>query len=705
MNDTSSRGPSRFFVRLIIFVIVLALLIPVGGYLALNMVNQEKITEFVQAKVQEKTGRELRISGNIRPQLSLSPSVTITDVALSNPKWATSPNLVSAESVAVSMDLLPLLSREVVINSISATGVTLALEKNKQGKTSWTLEPSAIAHAEEPAEPQAEGDKPEGFKTQIGPMTFKNVQLSYLDHAKDKPITMSVPSVTLDTQENIQVSADIAVDAHKGTLELSGGTLSELTEKPVTVKLSLSGPDDSRVNVKGKIRELQKEPELSLDVEAAADSLEAFSSLAGSALPGSPPFSVRTELTGTLQDIAMDNIQASIDDANISGRARVNLSGAVPTINATLAAPQYRMGEQESTQPVAAAGSTEAAAPPAPKDRIIPDIIFPAGPMSAVDADIEFTIGEVITPRTTLGTVMGNLMLKSGILQVDPLQFKIMEDRVKGRFAYNPNVSPPAMSASMSVSGQDFGKFLTEVGTTEKVSGGVFNGALTLKGQGGSLHAMLPSLNGTVEAVVEHMVLEDPKMQDATELANMLQGKNRSGDIKVNCALAKLDIDQGVGQPEYLVADTKHVRMYGEGSVHLPQESLSFVLYPQPKSAGFAELSFPVRIKGRLANPEIKPDRTQAAFSITKMFVDSKKLRGVEALLGKGKDPKAAGQDLSGLHPCLTPIENPEATATEPAPSLKDAVDVKREDVKEDFKAIEDDVRNIRDGLKGLLGR
>lgn len=694
-----SARPNRLIKRLLVGAAACAALVPVAGYVLLSSLDTQQLVGYAATFVKDSTGRTLRIEGEPEIGFGFSPTLTLGKVTLSNPDWAKQPHLLAAVSVNVRMELLPLLRREVVISELSASGVALTLEKNTSGVGSWVFTPKEKPSKKSAPSGQEARKKTSGFTTRIGPLVLKDTAIQYDDHARGKPVSLSIPDIRVATDPSFTLEASLALDTLHGDLSLTGAALPDITQKPMTLALSLSGTQDAHLQVKGKIKNLDGTPSLALALDMQADTLSAFAPLTGSTLPETEALKLSAELAGSGQEWTLDNVKATLGSTDASGRGRLSLSGEKPMVSATLAIPVYRVAEGNAVNSSSSAVPSDAPRI-AESKRVIPDVAFPSSALSAVNADVEFTIGEIKTKKTTLNSAMGHLVLKEGIMQLDPVQFKLGEDLIKGRLAYNSRAKTPVMDMSFATQGSDLGTFLKTLGTTEKISGGMFHGALALKGQGTSLRAMLPSVSGALELVVENTTLKDPKLQSATELANLMQGKERSGDVHLNCALGKLAIVQGIGTPDYLVADMKNARVYGEGSFNLPQEQLALIFYPQPKSAGFSELSFPVKIKGSFAEPEIKPDRTQAAFSVTKMFVDSKKLRGVEALLGKGKGATTAQKDLSSVHPCLTPIT---PAPIENTPSLKDAVGIKKEGVKENLKTIEDDVRGLRDGLKGLF--
>lgn len=698
MNDAVPlRATKRWIKRIAALGAALTIGIPAAGYFILTTMDTARLTDYLKEQVREKTGRAFYIKDGMEVSFGLSPSLTLRQVALANPAWAKSDALLYADALSVRLQLLPLLRQEIRIDEITASGAKLALEKNASGKVSWLLEPEKKEKPEKKKEPARAASHSNAFATHIGPIVLTNTEITYADAARKKPLTLTLPRLEVHTADALMAQAELALEEFSGTLRIEGASLAELGQKPLLLELSLRGPQGASVNVDGKIKSVSAQTELFLGAAIEADTLAAFSPLAGSDLPQTEPLKLAMEITGSPTEMIVDKLEAHYDASEISGRARLSLSGDKPSISATLGTPSWRLSDKKPASSDAVPAQEHASGVPK-SERVIPDVAFPTGALQAFAADVEFTAGEIVTDKVTLSSVMGHVVLKEGILQADPLQFKISNDLVKGHFAYNSAASPPVMGVDFSFSGDSLGALLAALDVSRKLEGGAYSGNLSLKGSGGSLHAMLPDMQGTMAMVVEKAVLKDPKLHDAAEFANLIQGKSRSGDVALTCALGKLNIKKGVGTPEYLVADTKHVRLHGEGTFDLPQELLALTFYPQPKEVGLSELSFPIKLKGSFGNPEIKPDKTQAAFSAAKMFSGSKKLRGLESLLGKGDGVKE--QDFSGLHPCLEPVNIPQDATS---PDASDVIDLKKEGIKEDFKAIEKDVRGLRDGLKDIF--
>jgi AsmA protein len=100
-------------------------------------IDQETIKKKAVQLVQDKTGRTLKIDGNV--SLSFFPwlGVKIKNVSLNNPPNFKDKNFASAKEIGVSIKLLPLVIGNFEIGNISLKNLELDLIKNNSGISNW----------------------------------------------------------------------------------------------------------------------------------------------------------------------------------------------------------------------------------------------------------------------------------------------------------------------------------------------------------------------------------------------------------------------------------------------------------------------------------------------------------------------------------------------------------------------------------------
>ncbi len=165
-----------------------------------------KYKPVIEKKVYEATGKELKINGKIG--LSLSPfGISINDIAIKNPKGFSGENMFTMKKAAVSLQLKPLLNKQVKVNYIKLMDINLLIEKNKKG----LLNLSSSQTKKKKIEKKEESKKKENVKlpmVNVGKVLVENVNILYNDlktktKAKINGLNLTVNDISLSQKKDI----------------------------------------------------------------------------------------------------------------------------------------------------------------------------------------------------------------------------------------------------------------------------------------------------------------------------------------------------------------------------------------------------------------------------------------------------------------------------------------------------------------------
>jgi len=165
--------------KIVKFVVVpLAALIVVvgaiGAYIAATFDPNQYKGRIVQA-VKDKTKRTLKLDGDIK--LSLFPSIGATLGKASLSEYGSDQEFAGVENFRVSLKLMPLLSKEIVVDAIEIKNLRANLTRGKDGKLSiddLTGGEKAAPAAKSEATP---------VKIDIDHVTLENATVTFVDHA------------------------------------------------------------------------------------------------------------------------------------------------------------------------------------------------------------------------------------------------------------------------------------------------------------------------------------------------------------------------------------------------------------------------------------------------------------------------------------------------------------------------------------------
>ena len=159
----------------------LALLVIGAAVIVPLVVNPNDYKAEIESLAQEHTGRQLTIDGDIK--LSIFPwlGAELGRVTLGNAPGFAAPYFAQIESMLVRVKLMPLLGREIEMDTVEVNGLKLELAKNDKGVTNWDDFAKASGTTNGTAqEPKSESGTPIAILA-LGGIDLRNAALSWND--------------------------------------------------------------------------------------------------------------------------------------------------------------------------------------------------------------------------------------------------------------------------------------------------------------------------------------------------------------------------------------------------------------------------------------------------------------------------------------------------------------------------------------------
>jgi len=262
--------------------LALVLLIAVSLAILLHFLDPNRQQAKLARLVQEKTGRELKIEGELSwgiwPRLHLAGGpITLSDAQGFGPE-----PMLRLESFAISVATWPLLRREVIIDTATIAGLRLNLARNQAGVGNWQdlAADSSAPPTDKTAKPGASGSLP--FATLIlGGVEIKEVEINWHDAVSGRksqlrefnlktdplrfgdPVPLHLSFTVADNQPVLEAKASLA------TTLLYDLAADRYAAQALTATVNLSG-----LTVPGGRAPLTMNGEFTLDRKAGAAKLE-----------------------------------------------------------------------------------------------------------------------------------------------------------------------------------------------------------------------------------------------------------------------------------------------------------------------------------------------------------------------------------------------------------------------------------------------
>ncbi len=523
---------------------------------------------------------------------------------LSNPDWASRPNLFQADKLDTRIAPLSLIFGKRRLYWLDLVNGAVDLEWNAaHTANSWTFS-------------DKKGGEPLEFP-RIDVATVTGTSVRYLDPR-------------MRVLANLDVADIRSVDATIGRAVGLKGT-GQLRETPFTVTAQLLSPDATAnrgqnklvarmraagnvIDVAGTLPSIADVENVPLAVTARGANLSTLLGVIDVAIPNTRTYRLRGQLVKQGEEYHFTRITGVAGKTDLAGKLtitngeRIHLDSVLATKSLDIvdAAPfiGYNPDIVESRGAVAAAAATGAGA-----QRLLPDGNFPVETMQIFDADLKWTIGVVRSKNIPISNVDLTLDLERGRLALSPLTFAMARGNVASDAVFDTRSRPSAVSYDIRLAPTPMGRLLKGYGLAEAGTTGTIKGRIKLDGRGDSIHDSLASSRGRIAFVMPSGALSVRNVQLAeldigTFAQRMFQGK-LDEPVQVNCGLIGFTVRGGVAAADPILIDTRKNVIVGRGGFSFRNEAVDLAFRADSKKFSLFAGQSPVGFGGVFAAPKM----------------------------------------------------------------------------------------------------
>lgn len=379
------------------FVAILGLVAALVLYITLIFDPNDFKPQIVDV-VKDKTGRLLVISSDLSWTFFPRLGIKLGGITLSNPEGFENAAMVSINEVVAEVALMPLLKKEVEISQLNLDGLTLALETQKDGRTSFD---GLTGQASDSAQPQSSNVATSSAtlsKLDIGGISITNTKISHFDHQTNTTQVLSLKALTLG---RFQLD-------HFATLHY------ELSASLPDLNLDSSGEGQVRVS-----QDLQ---------HVTINDFVVTNLITGNSIPnGSLKADVNTSLEMALDKQTMSLVLASFSaaDINASGKVDIAYGSKVPAVVAKLDIGDIDIDRLLPKQDQGAV--TQKQAIPSNAGAVEPDLTA----MKTVNLDINVNIKSVKVANLKTQNWVFKMVMKQGVANISQLSADLYGGTIK----------------------------------------------------------------------------------------------------------------------------------------------------------------------------------------------------------------------------------------------------------------------------------
>ncbi len=687
-------------------------------YVVLTSYDFNSLKPRIEEAALEATGRKLVLGGDINLNIGLSPALVVEDVRFANAEWGSKENMASIERFEVQVALLPLISGDVEVKRLVAIRPDILVETSSKGQSNLVMK--ATGQEQKPSQPQAGGG---GLPVlTVYDLRVQEASLTYKDGQTGQTSSLSIAkfqATSTSGQSPIEMDLKGTVNDIDFSLTGSLGSIKALTDPNLAwpIDVTLKGPGSS-LAIEGNIQDPMTPKGIALTLGADVTAPDRLNAALGQNLPLQTPLSLKTEISDPSAKVfALRDIEVVHGQSDLKGSCTVSLAGAKPSLTLDLTSETIdltwlgKQGPATSAQ----AKTDQADSAGSKKSRVFPSDPLPLEGLQSVNAQISFQAGKIVLPSTSVTDVQMKLGLKNGRLTVTPLQASAGGGKLQGQIEAQAITSGLKTALNLNVDKVDLGRLVGEIKGKNRLSGQLKTD-IDLQGQGKSVAALMAGLDGKIKLAVSNGTVDNQYLNliGADLRAGMFRllnpVKEKTDQVRVNCMITMLDVQNGLADIAVMVLDTPVMTVRGDGDINLQTEALNVALAPKPKeglgtgmtgklSFSLGELTKNFKLGGTLARPKLALDPAQTVTTITK-GLGGAALFGPAGLAGALATGGEQDQD-----PCLSALEVLEggqkqsSSGSQPTSGATE----KKGPVQEGTKAIEEGVKGLQDSLKKMF--
>ena len=733
----------KLLLGLLLLVIVL-----VGVAVALPfLLPREMIKAELERRFAAELGREVRIEGPLELRPWRPFQLTLADVSIANPDWASEPTLARIERLDLEVDALAYLGGTVVLERLAIERPTLALEVRADGTPSWHFAGASDADRDA-SEPDTSGGggtggagdaRPDGMPTiRIGDIRLTEGTVDFRDHATGEARSFTGLELWARGEADgraLNLDGSVTSAGERATLNAVIGDLNGfLAGEPSSLTLDVAAPG------LGIAANGEASPSGSAVLAMTADSAPRLL-LDWLGQPVDLPDGRLEEVTFTVDmaaaptGLALRAFTLAFDDLVFQGELELRLADR-PVLTGRLdlgeldlrpylpeAPPAPSPGTGEAS-PAAETPASEAPEAPAgwPDEPLALPLPLP------VDLELAVTFASLAAHDLRLGAAAANLTADARATRAEITALELYDGRMTGQVTLT-NGASTGLEATAEIIGVQLQPLLAAVADIDRFAGtGNLQFAVTSRGE--SVDALIRGLDGDGQIVARDGAILGINI-GATIRQVMTLGRESAATEPRQTDFAEaggsFTIQGGVLRNDDFALRAPALRVTGEGAVDLGNQTLAYRLVPRvaatlegqdAASDDAFQAGVPLLVQGPWENPAIRldlgttlsgdiGDPAMLTEAVRRIAGDPELVDDLRTALGIDPDTPLGTilQGVGGLLEGIGGMFGGRIVPPAPTPTPAPADDGPTDEAPPAAEPAPDPTRSLLEGLGGLLRR
>ena len=586
----------------------LGLLALVGGIWTLLFVTKGSFLKAPFERISSTiSGRSVTIDGGF--ELYFDPLVihfAARGLRISNPSWASKPDLLSAATVDAYIHPFSLLVGRRHFRSLVLNDAAADVEWNaRHTLNTWTL--GAVPGGEPLTLPVIDTARVSGTAVR-----YLDPRMPLLADLRLQPITSTAAHIGAGVHL-------VGTGRFRATsFTLTGSLLSpDATVARGRNQMSMEARAARNVvDVSGTLPSLADFENVPLSVSAHGPDIDDLLAIIGAVVPKTRQYALRATLVKSGEDYRFTDLRGRFGDSDIRGhftvrdstpRIRLDAVLATRSLDIVDAAPFIGYNPDTVATKGAVAAAAETGSGPA---HVLPNGKIPVQTLRNFDASLHYKIGAVRSKHAPISNVDLTLALVRGLLKFEPLTFDMARGSLVANVTINARREPVRTVYDVTLRPTRIGRLFAGFGASDTGTTGTVHARLHLVGVGDTVHQSLSTADGRLAIIIPSGTLSQRDIQlselDAGVFAQRLLQHKLKQPVQINCGLVAFTVRRGRATADPILIDTTGNVISGRGGFDFNSETVNLTVKGDGKKFSLFSAQSPIAIGGHFSSPSVK---------------------------------------------------------------------------------------------------
>ena len=461
-------------------------------------------------------------------------------------------------------------------------------------------------------------------------------------------ITVNKGELRADPGKPVRLTIDGALDTVPVALSFETAPASELVNPKLPLHFTLrADAADAGVKFTGNIaRPIGTEFELALDAQGKrfAD----LNQLTRASLPPWGPWSAVGTFRVSPRGYEVNDLRLQVGDSALNGEGRFDTSSGRPRLSVALKSPVIQLNDfefgdwspiekkPEDKKTDAPAMSAEQARHKAAEASNQAQKLLSPEMLHRQDVSLSVEVAQVLSGNDKLGAGRLQAKLENGRADIGPVEVAVPGGKAMMKLGYEPSENDVNVDLHIGVDRFNYGILARRLKPGTDLDG-VVSLKVDVDSRARYLSEILRHGNGRIDFEVwpKNMQAGIIDLWAVNVLVALASKVDPDKASKVNCAIGRFQLHNGILTDQGIVLDTSRIRVTGTGQANFAKEQFALRMRPQSKTAQFFSLATPLAVTGSFDDFHINVSpgdvlETVGRFITSIIWVPLEKLGGKE---------------------------------------------------------------------------